>query len=79
MNPSSRFTGCIAAEQRRVEVLDLVAKQPDGRRSTSDVVSVAPVARWLTSRLLLLISGAPGTGRSRSQPATRTDTRLAAR
>ena len=79
MNPTSRFTGCVAAEQRRVEVLALVAKQPDVRRRTSDAVSVEPAMWRLTSRLLMLISGVPGSGRSRSQPATGTTMRLATR
>jgi hypothetical protein len=46
MKPMSRFTGCIAAEQRRIELLELVANQ----RTIPDHAS-APVALRAMGRL----------------------------
>jgi len=54
MMPMSRFSGCIAAEQRRIEVLDLVANQ---RANTGNSGESRPVLRSVTESLGRLVTG----------------------
>jgi hypothetical protein len=64
MKPMSRFTGCIAAEERRIELFELVANQralanQSGARTTRELPVTDFLDRFVTN-LRKVASLAPG-------------------
>ena len=55
MNPTSRFTGCIAAEQRRLEVLTLVATQQEIARHREQPQRTGSRIMHAAARMCLLV------------------------